>query len=233
MALPPGERPGAGTDSAAAVAQALAHGLPGRTRRVPADPARRLLTPDEAIARLGRQPRAGRLDYTFDIGPSVRAIALDTVDRRGGSRGLVTAAQVAWLRRELRRAAPRPVVVFTHNPLESSTGGEAAFAALDASRRVVAVISGNRHRNVIAPGPAGGYWLIGTSSLADFPQQARFFRLVRTTGGGLALETWMVDHDGAGLAGISRELAYLDAQGGRPEGFAGRPPDRNARLYLP
>ena len=43
----------------------------------------------------------------------------------------------------------------------------------------------------------------------------------------------MVDQDGAGLAGISRELAFLDAQGGRPQGFAGRPQDRNARLALP
>ena len=33
----------------------------------------------------------------------------------------------------------------------------------------------------------------------------------------------MVDHDGAGLAGVSRELAFLDAQGGRPRGYAGRP----------
>ena len=33
----------------------------------------------------------------------------------------------------------------------------------------------------------------------------------------------MVDHDGGGLAGISRELAYLDAQGGRPQHFAGVP----------
>jgi hypothetical protein len=30
---------------------------------------------------------------------------------------------------------------------------------------------------------------------------------------------------------VSRELAHLDAQGGRPNGFAGRPRDRNARLY--
>ena len=30
----------------------------------------------------------------------------------------------------------------------------------------------------------------------------------------------------------SRELAYLDAQGGRPQGFAGAPSDRNARLFV-
>jgi hypothetical protein len=56
---------------------------------------------------------------------------------------------------------------------------------------------------------------------------------VATAGGGVALETTMVDHDGRGLAGVARELAYLDAQGGRPQGVAGRPGDRNARLYLP
>ena len=47
------------------------------------------------------------------------------------------------------------------------------------------------------------------------------------------LDTWMVDHDGRGVAGPARELAYLDAQGGRPQGYAGRRDDRNARLYLP
>jgi hypothetical protein len=94
---------------------------------------------------------------------------------------------------------------------------------------VAAVVAGNRHRNTIEP--RDGYWLIGTSSLADFPQQARMFRL-REAEGGAVLETWMVDHDGRGLAGTARELAYLDAQGGRPQGFAGRATDRNARLFV-
>ena len=114
-------------------------------------------------------------------------------------------------------------MVFSHQPLTRSDGGEAALRALDAAPKVVAAISGHRHRNAISARRSGPYWLVETASLADYPQQARMFRLVRTAGGGVALETWMVDHDGAGLAGVSRELAFLDAQGGRPQGFRGRP----------
>ena len=157
----------------------------------------------------------------------MRGIVLDTADRRGGSRGVVTADQVAWLREQL--AGDRWVVVFAHNPLEASDGGEAALAVLDAAPRVAAVVSGNRHRNTIDP--RDGYWLIGTASLADFPQQARMFRLCEADGGAV-LESWMVDHDGRGLAGTARELAYLDAQGGRPQGFAGDRKDRNRRLFV-
>ena len=206
----------------------------GNAETVPADPARRHVPPAELVARLadaaGVRPAApDRLDYTFDLGASVRGIVLDTAARRGGSQGVVSARQVEWLRGELARAGERWVVVFAHNPLESSDGGEAALALLDGTPRVAAVVAGNRHRNTIEP--RDGYWLIGTSSLADFPQQARMFRLSEVEGGAV-LETWMLDHDGRGLAGTARELAYLDAQGGRPQGFAGRPTDRNARLFV-
>ena len=217
-------------DAAEAVDVLLRNGeVFGRAETVPADPARRHLAPAELVSRLasaaGVRPVADRLHYTFDVG-EVRGIVLDTASRSGGSRGVVTARQVAWLRAQL--ATDRWNVVFAHNPLESSEGGEAALAVLD-DARVAAVVSGNRHRNTIEP--RDGYWLIGTSSLADFPQQARMFRL-REARDGAVLETWMVDHDGRGLAGAARELAYLDAQGGRPQGFAGRRTDRNARLFV-
>jgi len=42
----------------------------------------------------------------------------------------------------------------------------------------------------------------------------------------------MLDHHGGALAGAARELAYLDAQGGRPQGLAGSRADRNARLFV-
>jgi hypothetical protein len=47
----------------------------------------------------------------------------------------------------------------------------------------------------------------------------------------VALQTWMLDHVPGELGDVSRELAYLDAQGGRPQGFAGNPRDRNVTLF--
>jgi hypothetical protein len=42
----------------------------------------------------------------------------------------------------------------------------------------------------------------------------------------------MLDHVSEGrLGAIARQLSYLDAQGGRPGGFAGGRGDRNAILF--
>ena len=234
--LKPGAEPPTGEEDPAAAVQALLDGrIPARERRVPADSDRRHLTPEETARRLERPLRDGRLDYTADIGGRVRAVVLDTARREGGSGGVVTPDQVAWLRDEVARAARRWVVVFSHHSLQTSDGGDAALAVLDAAPQVAAAVSGHRHFNSIEPrrttGP--GYWLVSTASLADFPQQARAFRLRELVGGGAVLETWMVDHDGAGLAGEARALSFIDAQGGRPRGTAGTPADRNAALYLP
>jgi hypothetical protein len=210
----------------------LRRGLPGRTRRVAADPARRELTPDEAIHAL--KPGTGtRLDYAFDAGPRVRGIVLDTVQRAKGSGGVVTPREVAFLRDELRRAGHRWVLVFTHQPLSGLEGGAALRAMIAQDPRVLAALSGDTHRNRIVAErtPAGGYWQITTSALADFPQQARMLRVRETPGGGAVLETWMVDTAPDPLADTARALAYLDAQGGRPDHDAGRRTDRNVRLY--
>lgn len=225
------------TQLPAATAQAL---LARANVHVPADPRRRELTPVETVATLMRASGHGATDgpwlqYAFDIGPHVRAIALDLVQRSGGSHGVVGPAQLAFLRRQLAAAGDRWVVVFSHQPLAETQGGEQALALLDRDPRVVAAINGDTHHNRITPHPsaAGGYWLISTCSIVDYPQQARAFALRSTRGGGIELDTWMVDHDDGprGLARTSRDLAYLDAQGGRPNGFAGAPADRNARLF--
>jgi 3',5'-cyclic AMP phosphodiesterase CpdA len=240
VSLDPSIRPSSADEAFAPqeVASLLAGGsLPGPTVHTPPDPRRRLLQPPELVQRLRSAAHVGgsgpTLDYSFDIGPNVRGIVLDTVRRDQGSGGTLSAAQLTWLQAQLAAAGRRYVFVFTHQLLTTFPEGAAALALLDRDPHVIATVAGNSHKNRIMPrrSPAGGYWLITTSSLADYPQQARAFRLVRTEDGRVALETWMIDHDNGNLAGISRTLSYLDVQGGRPKGFAGTPLDRNARLY--
>ncbi len=218
--------PGTAT-TAEAVDALLGAAEGGRSIAVPADADRRSATPAEVADLLGRGRTTrvpGRLDYVVDAGRAVRFAVLDLTTRGGGQEALVDPAQVAWLREQV--ATPRLVVLVTHQPPP-----EALLAVLDGADNVVAALHGDSHRNRITP--RSGYWIVGTSSLADWPMQARMFRLRRTAGEALALETWMVDQDGRGLAGTARELAFLDAQGGRPRGLAGARGDRNARLFVP
>jgi 3',5'-cyclic AMP phosphodiesterase CpdA len=218
----------------------LAHGLPGPWMRVTADPKRRELQPDEMIARLRTTSGVGGsgtlLDYAFPLGPHLMGIALDTVSRTGTADGVVRPSQVRWLQAELQAAGSRSVMLFSHCALTSCIGGDAALSLLDHDPHVVAVVSGGSHRSSITPRrvSGGGYWMISTSSLVDYPQQVRAFRLEQTANGGRVLQTWMLDPDPSNkLATISMQLAYLDFQGGRPQDFAGTPADRNANLYLP
>lgn len=221
------------------VDRVLAGGLPGPTRRVPADPARAPLGADAAVTALARAAGVrltsgeGRLDYSFDISPRVRGIALDLVDRSGGSEGQAHAGQAAWLRRELDGAGNRVVIVFSHQPIASSRGGAALLRVLSHDPRVLATIAGHTHANSIEPRRtlAGGFWEIGTASLTDYPQQARAFEVLATEGGGVALRTWMLDTASDPLADTARELAFLDYQGGRAQQEAGDPGDRNAILF--
>jgi hypothetical protein len=229
-----------GGPAQAVVARLLRSGLPGRSIEVAADPGRRELGARRAIAALRRASGHGGsgplMDAQVPLGPSAVAILLDTADRRGGAAGVLRPAQITWLAGRLRAATDRWVLVFSGTPLTATRGGEEALALLDRDPRVVASVAGDVHRNSIAARRtgAGGYWLVTTSSLADYPQQARGFRLVEMEGGGVALETWMLDGDPRShLATVSRRLAFLDYQGGRPRDLAGRPSDRNARLFKP
>jgi 3',5'-cyclic AMP phosphodiesterase CpdA len=218
--------------SADTIDRLLRRGLPGTPRRVAPDPRRRELTPEQAVEQL-RRGTGPRLDYAFDAGPRVRGIVLDTVQRAKGAGGIVTPREVAFLRDELRRAGDRWVLVFTHQPLSGLEGGAPLRALIAQDPRVLAALAGDTHHNRIVAErtAAGGYWQITTSALADFPQQARMLRVRETPGGGAVLETWMVDTAPEPLADTARALAYLDAQGGRPDHDAGRRIDRNVRLY--
>jgi hypothetical protein len=215
------------------VASFLAQALAGPTVSVPADPSRSQLGFSEVVNRLwagaavagqsgvsaASAAAAGqRLDYVRDVGDAVRIIVLDLARRD----------------EQIASAGDRWIVVVAHQPIINASGADELLAVLDRSPRVIATLAGHIHRNQIIARPtsAGGYWMIVTASLIDFPQQSRGLRLLSTAGGGVALETWMLDHVGSGpLASISRELAYIDASGGRASGFRGTALDRNVRLF--
>ena len=225
----------------------LRGGLGGHEIRVPPDERRVHLSSPDVIARLraaasGRSsgPRADRLDYVVPVGDELVLVVLDLVRRDQGAGGLLTTATIDFLREALAHAGERWVVVCSHQPLADSEGAEEAFALLDPDPRVIALVAGHTHRNAVVPRrtPSGGFWQITTCSLIDWPQQWRALRVVETSARAVAIEAWMVDHPGRprddeDLAGIARELAYLDAQGGRPAGAAGTRSDRNVRLHLP
>jgi 3',5'-cyclic AMP phosphodiesterase CpdA len=213
----------------------LKQALKGSKQHVPADPNRREMDVNEVIRRLAGPRTQHALDYSTDVGPKLRLIVLDLARRGGGSGGLVRPNQPAWLQQQLAAAKDRWVIAVSHQPLESSQGGDQLLALLDRHPRVIAALSGHTHRSLITPRStrSGGYWLINTASLIDYPQQARALRVVATKTGGVALQTWMLDHVFPGdLGKISRGLSYLDAQGGRPHGFAGTRLDRNVTLYV-
>lgn len=256
LSLPPGARRSAtlspdGPPDPGLVNPFLEAALARPTVHVPADPARAQMSFAHALLRLtgAAAPAAAaapavrtradasgapRLDYVVDAGPAVRVIVLDLVRRGGGSGGLVDASQPGWLAGQLAGAGNRWVIVVSHQPIDGAAGGDALLAVMDRAPRVVAALFGHTHRNRISPrlSAAGGYWEISTASLIDYPQQARALRLVATEGGGVAIHTWMLDHVANGTLGATaRELSYLDAQGGRPGGFAGGRADRNAILY--
>ena len=197
----------------------LADQVPLDTIRTPADPD----APAERARRGRAPPRPPATWTTRSTSARVRAILVDTVNRDGTSQARINPAQIERLRAQLD-ATDRWVLVLSHNPLTDE-----ALAILDA-----APAGRRRDRRQLAPNriTAARPLLADQHLLARrLPAASAHVPPARDDRRGVALETWMVDHDGRGLAGISRELAYLDAQGGRPQHFAGtRGPQRTSVL---
>jgi len=73
---------------------------------------------------------------------------------------------------------------------------------------------------------------VTTCSIVDWPCQARLVELFDAGDGLLGIACTMVDHDGAELAGLHRELAGNVPFNGFESWRSGTPADRNAILLL-
>jgi metallophosphoesterase (TIGR03767 family) len=183
----------------------------------------------------GKQNLAeGTAYYGFDHGV-IRCLVLDTVNPHGGWQGSLDARQLRWLQAQLAGSASRPVVLFSHHPLETLVndtrppGADRRVLAAElrelllAHPSVVAWLNGHTHVHKVTPVTDGesGFWQITTASHIDWPQQARLVEFLGTPDG-LAIACTVIDSaapvsyqgtgDPADLAALSRELAANDWQ---------------------
>ncbi len=183
----------------------------------------------------------GTAYYAFDHGV-IRCVVLDTVNEHGGWQGSIDETQLGWLEAELVASAARPIVLFSHHPLETLVNdtrppgaGRRVLAGelrerLLAHPCVVAWLNGHTHVHAVTAvtGPGGaGFWQITTASHIDWPQQARIVEFLATPAG-LVIGCTVIDSAGpagypaeasAGdqsdplaLAALARELAANDWQ---------------------
>ena len=208
----------------------------------------------------------GTAYYVHDT-RAVRFITLDTVCPAGGADGCIDPSQLHWLERRLEevhssfrsrdgstvrtRHDDRLVVVLSHHGFDTLANPRAARRSAELLelllrfQNVVLWLNGHIHANRITPRPdpqgAHGFWEVTTSSLVDWPCQARLVELFDAGDGLLAIACTMVDHEGAisrssgdvpDLAGLHRELAANVPFNGFDSWRPGNPPDRNAILLL-
>ncbi|HEY2075621.1 MAG TPA: TIGR03767 family metallophosphoesterase [Streptosporangiaceae bacterium] len=220
----------------------------GTRLTVTADPGRAMITRADHIRehfRSAGQPAGhgytarnvadGTAYYAFDHGV-IRCVVLDTVNHHGGWQGSIDESQLRWLEAELAASAARPVVLFSHHPLETLVNdtrppgadrrvlaGEMR-AVLLAHPCVVAWLNGHTHVHAVSAitdGSGAGFWQITTASHIDWPQQARIVEFLATPAG-LAIGCTVIDSaaaatyrgsaDPADLAALARELAANDWQ---------------------
>jgi metallophosphoesterase (TIGR03767 family) len=133
-------------------------------------------------------------------------------------------------------------------PVHLGRAGPASLRALLLrSPNVILYLAGHKHYDRVWPNfrPGGaGFWQVITNALAGAPQEARMIELMDNGDGSLSIFTTMLPHaapaaapapgaalDPAGLASISRELAWARRPGGRPAAAAGGPM-RNVELVV-
>jgi metallophosphoesterase (TIGR03767 family) len=155
----------------------------------------------------------------------------------------------------------RLVVIFSHHGVESLVhpmtrhagpdgqpllGGTDILALLHRYPNVVLWLNGHTHLNAIRPrrsprDPARGFWEVTTSSIVDWPCQARLVEIVEATGQ-LSIVCTMIDHDSpvrpealasvADLAALHRELAANMPFAGMDSSRPGTHADRNVELRV-
>jgi metallophosphoesterase (TIGR03767 family) len=191
-----------------------------RTRRVTADPDRRLVTRADVIDQhfatagspLGHgftaENRAHGTAYYAQDFENLRMIVLDSVDEHGGAAGSLDRPQADWLASELAAHPDRLTMIVSHHTARSMDNavrgdgdrarmlGPELVELLLRHPQLVLWVNGHTHRNSVTPHPAaggGGFWEVTTASHIDWPQQVRTIELADNGDGTLSIFGTMID----------------------------------------
>ncbi|MBS1186561.1 MAG: metallophosphoesterase [Burkholderiaceae bacterium] len=165
--------------------------------------------------------KTGFASYTFEpkAGLPLKVIALDDTDcdtckLGNGALGYLDKDRYDWLVHELDKgqAEGKLMIVAAHVPVGVSVPGfsmfdsasspkeDALIAKLHNYPNLIMWISGHRHFNSVTAMPSPdanrpelGFWVVETASLRDFPQQFRYFDIVRNSDNTVSIFTTNVD----------------------------------------
>jgi len=181
---------------------------------------------DLDAAHLGYYAFAWEIQVPGEATPrNILSIALDTNDLKddeGGAAGRIRKTQMRWLEGALSCAGPKDLVfVFGHHELsgimtQEDTGNPATAQPageleriLKAHKNVIAYFYGHHHEHQICrddrPGVCSQFWEVQTSSVIEFPQEARRIK-VKYAGKGLAFLELVTFHER--LANTTDERAH-------------------------
>ncbi|MEW6741507.1 MAG: metallophosphoesterase [Planctomycetota bacterium] len=167
--------------------------------------------------------------------PGIRLYVLKTTMDEGAATGRADEEQVDWLDNELDGVTDSLVLIACHHPLTDLVEGwDELQAVLFEHPQVIAVLCGHDHWHRIRPveNPAGGgFWQIETSSLIDFPQQARILEIVNNGDGTGLIRTFVFNQQAEGQLGENARASYDAAVEDGWEG-EGSEDDRDVELVF-
>jgi len=165
--------------------------------------------------------KTGFASYTFEPKADlpIKVIALDDTDcdtckMGNGALGYLDNERYEWLVRELDKgqAEGKLMIVAAHVPVGVSVPGfsmwdsasspkeDALIAKLHSYPNLILWVSGHRHFNSVTAMPSPdanrpelGFWVVETASLRDFPQQFRYFDIVRNSDSTVSIFATNVD----------------------------------------
>ncbi len=209
------------------------------------------LTP-EALAK-------GRAFYTFDHGAKLRFFVWDSSSPLGGDEGLVYRSDLDGVFKttlDAAKADGKWVVLVSHHGADRISSDAGAFGRPRAGvvegqafvdfvagyPNVVASIIGHEHAHEIqfrrsSGDPSRGFWEIGTSSIADYPQQFRVVEIFDEGAGWARIRATVVDLDWPSMPAphrLGRTYAVVDwtSGWGSAGGEGASAAERNVDLWI-